>query len=107
MCLCVSVFMCVCVCVCVVSWLVFITLSHQGGASQRGEAGRSKKEWFWERRVDVLALLTARWQQFHPSSSTSLSPCVRVRYKCAGGRKLELNLNSCLDETAGTDQDTG
>ncbi len=92
-----------CVCVCIVGWLVFITLSLRGGARERGEKGRRKEERFWERRVDMLV-----GNMLHPFSFLLLlSLCVRVRYKCAGGRKLELNLNSCLDETAGTDGDTG
>lgn len=84
----------------------FRTMSLQGGAREREEKGRM----VCRRKVDTLVTLTACWQPLpsllHLLLSFPVSMRQRQIYKCAGGRKLESKLDSCLDETSGTDRDT-
>lgn len=65
-----------------------------------GGEERSKGRLVWKREVDVVSTLMAGRRPLllpssfllRPSPPPSLSPCVRVRHKWAGGRKPELNV---------------
>lgn len=60
---------------------------------------------FKQRKIDALVTLVGNKLPPSSSFSPSPSPCVRGNFKSAGGRKLELKVNSCLAETSGTDRD--
>lgn len=67
----------------VVDWLSFITVTSVRRGGEKGGAD---------------GVLTACWQCIPPPSLPSL-PCLRVRYKCAGGRKLGLDPMKLLAQT--------